>query len=123
MRQRWGRRFRRSGLDEAFAVGRGLSGVFDRIGAALGARPFRSSLLSMRRFSENLAHDVDQAIGVVRVDFDVSIDDGVASVVEGHDGNMVDRDAFRRTFLPACWPPTPADASFVAVAEYAPGAC
>lgn len=106
--------------DEAFAVGRGLSGVFDRIGAALGGKNVPVELTFDETLLENLAHDVDQAIGVVRVDFDVSIDDGVASVVEGRDGNMVDREAFAEN-LSACLLSTDsADASFVAVAEYAP---
>lgn len=106
--------------DEAFAVGRGLSGVYDRIGAALGGKTVPVELAFDETLLENLAHDVDQAIGVVRVDFDVSIDDGVASVVEGHDGNMVDRDAFSENLSACLLAADPADASFVAVAEYAP---
>ncbi len=43
---------------------------------------------------DSLASDVDAAIGEVRVNYDIEVEDGVASVTEGHDGEMVDRDVF-----------------------------
>ena len=81
-------------VDEAFSIGRGPADAFERIGAAFGGASVDVRLDFDDVRLEELAHDIDRAIGVVRVDYDVRVEDGAAVVVEGHDGDMVNRETF-----------------------------
>ena len=69
---------------------------------------------------ESLASDIDAAIGDPRVDYGIVVEDGTASVTEGHDGFMVDRDELRRTLDELLLGQEDGSGSFVARAEHAP---
>ena len=107
-------------VDEAFSIGRGFAGVAERVAAALDGRTVAVRLDFDKDLIESLASDIDSAIGVVRVDYDVVVRGGVASVVEGHDGNMVNRVTFAQDIASCLLSADPATASFIATLEYAP---
>ena len=69
---------------------------------------------------ESLASDIDAAIGDPRVDYGIVVEDGTASVTEGHDGFMVNRDELRRTLDELLLGQEDGSRSFVARAEHAP---
>lgn len=106
-------------VDEAFSIGRGPADAFERIGAAFGGASVDVRLDFDDVRLEELAHDIDRAIGVVRVDYDVRVEYGAAVVVEGHDGDMVNRETFAQKLTTCLLSSDPA-ASFVASVEHAP---
>ena len=69
---------------------------------------------------EELATEIDLTLGDPRVDFDIAVSEGVASVVDGHDGYMMNRDELVSRFDEAFMGDTSSDISFVAKTEYAP---
>ena len=79
-------------VEEAMAVGRSNGLVFSRLGLFFMKHEVPVNLLYDESAVESLASDVDRTIGDARIDSTVSIEDGQASPVEGHDGSMVDRD-------------------------------
>ncbi len=105
---------------EAFSVGRGLAGLFDRIGAFFAGSdvPVRASYDEASL--DLLASDIDNAIGDPRVDFNIVVNGGVASVVEGHDGMMIDRDVLKSQLDESFLLHETGSGTFVAHAEHAP---
>lgn len=107
-------------VDEAFAVGRS-GGVLERFGAATEGRSIPVRLVFDEGAVESLAADIDQTIGEPRQDWDVTVDeDGKATLVEGHDGTIVDRSWFIDQLTAGFLGDTPASFSFVAQTGYAP---
>ncbi|WP_244910087.1 VanW family protein [Eggerthella sinensis] len=104
---------------EALAVGREEGGVLARLGALFAGRALEPRAVYDDEALETLAADIDAAIGNPRVDYGIEVTDGVASVTEGHDGTMLDRDALKRT-LDGIFLAGDGRGSFVAHAEYAP---
>lgn len=106
--------------EQAYQVGRGDGGSIARLKALFAERviPIGASY-NEERFEE-LASDIDLTIGDPRVDFDVAVEEGEARLVEGHDGYMVNRDAFRASLDAAFFSDAVPDASFTASVEYAP---
>lgn len=104
----------------ALAVGREDGGIIARGGALLFGKRFEPTVTFDQRAVDELAKQVDAAIGDVRVDFDIQVTDGVAQIVEGHDGNMVDRDTFEAQISEVLLAEETERAAFVARAEYAP---
>ncbi|MEC4175895.1 VanW family protein [Adlercreutzia sp. R7] len=106
--------------EEAFAVGRDAGGLAQRIEAATSTVSIPMRLDFDEDALEALAAEIDETIGEPRVDSNVQIEDGVATVVEGHDGTIVDRDEFRSKIAEGFLGATPDDFSFVAHTAFAP---
>ena len=79
-------------VDQAFEAGREEGGVFGRIKAAL----FGWNVELACSFNETelgeLADEMTATMGEKRVNYDISVNNGVASVTDGHDGNEVTLD-------------------------------
>ena len=82
---------------EALAVGREDGGILARLAALATGRELKPRAAYAETAVESLASDIDAAIGDPRVDYGIVVEDGTASVTEGHDGFMVNRDELRRT--------------------------
>ncbi|WP_165056919.1 VanW family protein [Adlercreutzia sp. ZJ176] len=107
-------------VDEALEVGRGGLGPIDRIRALLGGWNVAVRVDIGADELESLASDIDSAIGDPRQDFDIAFEEGVASVVEGHDGSMVNRQTLADELNAALLSDEDGAHSFVARVEYAP---
>lgn len=106
--------------EQAYQVGREQGGVLARVKAAFGDKVIPVAASYDEELLEELANDIDLTIGDPRVDYGVVVEEGVASLVEGHDGYMVDRESFRMRLDEAFFSGNGQDASFTASAEYAP---
>ena len=105
---------------EALAVGREDGGILARLAALATGRELKPRAAYAETAVESLASDIDAAIGDPRVDYGIVVEDGTASVTEGHDGFMVDRDELRRTLDELLLGQEDGSGSFVARAEHAP---
>lgn len=107
-------------VDEAFAVGR-ATGIGGRFQAATGGVSVPVRVSFDDEAVEALASDIDESIGEPRRDWDIEVDDeGHASLVEGHDGTIVDRSEFTALLTQGFLEGDPNGFSFVAEADYAP---
>ena len=105
---------------EALAVGREDGGILARLAALATGRELKPRAAYAETAVESLASDIDAAIGDPRVDYGIVVEDGTASVTEGHDGFMVNRDELRRTLDELLLGQEDGSRSFVARAEHAP---
>ena len=78
--------------EQALSVGRGEEGFGARIDAARNGREIALQIDYGDEELEALAATLDETLGIALVDYDIVVEDGVASVTEGSDGLMVDRD-------------------------------
>lgn len=78
---------------DAFEVGR-EGGIFERLEAALNGWPIAVRVDYDEDKLDDLINDIDSSLGVMRVDWGIRVEEGYASVTEGHDGDMMDPDAF-----------------------------
>ncbi len=76
--------------DEAFAKGRGWGFFTERIDALLGKIDIPASITCSSELLSDLCTEMNGAIGTAIVDYTVSVEDGTASISEGHDGRSVD---------------------------------
>lgn len=104
---------------QALDVGRGNGGFFTRLGALLFGYEIDPTLQMNDNAVETLASDIDETLGNPRVNYNIDVEDGVATVTAGHDGNEIDREWLTRQltdeFLSA-----DSDHAFVARIDYAP---
>ncbi|WP_165171744.1 VanW family protein [Adlercreutzia sp. ZJ242] len=107
-------------VGEAMAVGREGLGPIDRLRALWGGWHVDVRVQMGADELENLACDIDSAIGDPRQDYDIAFEEGVASVVEGHDGYMVNRQVLEGELSEALLSEEDGAHSFVARTEYAP---
>lgn len=105
---------------QAMAVGRDDGGIIKRIGLLFGGDTIEISARYGDDELENLAHDIDTAIGEPRVDYGIAIEDGTAGVTEGHSGAMIDRAELKRQIDDVLLHSSEQTGSFVARVEYAP---
>lgn len=103
---------------EAIEVGRSNGGLLARISALFGGQTVGLHLDYQGGQLESLASEIDSSIGNPRVDCSIQVVDGTASVVEGHDGMMVNRSWFSGELCDALL--VDEDPSFIASTEYAP---
>ena len=68
---------------------------------------------------ESLAAEIDLSIGDARIDTAVGIDDGYAFVIDGHDGQLVNRETLRSN-IESCLNGVNPDGQFIAAVELAP---
>ncbi len=80
----------------AVEVGREDGGIFARLSAQFQGWDIDPTITYDDKKLEKLAKKIDKKLGSERVDYDVKIEDGHASVTEGHDGNMVDRKKLKK---------------------------
>lgn len=104
--------------EEALAVGRGEGGIAARIAALFGGWSIAPRAEYGSEELESLASDIDRTLGDPRVDFGIEVAGGVAQVTEGHDGVMVDREAFALALDAALL--GEGDGSFIAQLDHAP---
>ena len=81
--------------DDAYAAGRADGGPLRRLGALLFGYGIEPRASYDKKAFEALANDIDQSIGNPRVNYGISVAEGVATVTGGHDGYMLDRAAFQ----------------------------
>lgn len=105
---------------EALAVGREDGGVLARFGALFAGCALEPRATYGDAALESLAADIDAAIGDARVDYGIVVTDGTASVTEGHDGSMVDREKLKRKLDGVFLDEQGDSNSFVAEVDYAP---
>lgn len=105
---------------EALSVGRNDGGILARIGALIAGRELEPRATYGDAALEELASEIDAAIGNPRVDYDITVEDGVATLTAGHDGSMVNRDALESALNDIFLAQEDGRGSFVAQVEYAP---
>lgn len=103
---------------KAYEVGRSDGGIFTRLTALFSGYTVEPTLEYNSDEVEALASQIDETVGDPRVDFGVSIEEGTATVTEGHDGEMLDRDEFTKQITSAFLEYE--ERSFIAEPEYAP---
>lgn len=106
--------------EQALAVGRENGGLFTRLGSFFMGYSVEARAAYGSSELEDLAVDIDATIGNPRVDFGITVDGGVAAVTEGHDGQMIDREAFKHSLDQVLLSSTETSGSFVAHTDYAP---
>lgn len=109
-----------SAAESALQIGREKGGVFTRIGAKLFGYVIEPRADYVPDSIELLAQGIDKSIGTPRVDFGVTVNNGLASVVDGHDGWMINRKTFENELNNALLQTAEASAHLVAHTEYAP---
>ena len=106
-------------VEQALTQGRENGGIISRIQASI----FGCTLPPMAQYDltaiENLASSIDAAIGLPRVNYDVSVVEGMATVSIGHDGNMVNREKFISLLDEALLCTDNTQADFIANIEHA----
>ena len=105
---------------EALAVGREDGGILARLKALFAGHELEARASYADEELEALAADIDATIGDPRVDYGVAVEDGAASVTEGHDGSMVNRDELKRALDGVFLEHEDGRGSFIARTEYAP---
>lgn len=81
-------------VEQALAHGRENGGILSRIQAALFGYVINPTANYDNAALESLASSIDSAIGSPRVNYDVSVIEGKAAIVTGHDGEMINREEF-----------------------------
>lgn len=104
---------------KAIEVGRDNGGIEGRFSALVHTTTIDVKGIYNDQLLENLAQSIDEVIGSERVDWSVGVYDGVAYIITGSDGNMVNRDTLV-TQLNSAYLSKEESASFIAVAEFAP---
>ncbi len=79
-------------VEDAFQTGRDNGGPFGRLAAQLFGRNVPVSLSFNSESVSNLAKQMTNAVGTERVNYNIKIEEGNASVTEGHDGNEITQD-------------------------------
>lgn len=106
--------------EHALSVGRGEDGLLARLSALVSGRTVDVSVDYGRDQLESLASVIDAAIGEPRVDYGIAVFDGVATVTEGQDGDLVSRASLARSLDNAFLSKSDGQRSFVAHVEHAP---
>ena len=106
-------------VKEALSYGRGLGNIFNRLGAQFFGHDISMGVAFDEFAIESLAAEIDLAIGDARIDTAVGIDDGYAFVVDGHDGQLLNRETFRSS-IESCLNGENPDGEFIAKVELAP---
>ncbi|MEG2260097.1 MAG: VanW family protein [Eggerthellaceae bacterium] len=105
---------------QALAVGRETGGIIKRVEVFFSGATLAPQAQFAHQATEALAQEIDRTIGKPRVDYSLAVVDGIADVIPGHDGDMIDRSTFENALNAAFLQSESADASFVAHTEYAP---
>ena len=106
-------------VKDALEYGRGLGSIFDRLGAQFFGHDISMGVTFDDFAIESLAAEIDLTIGDARIDTAVGIDDGYAFVIDGHDGQLVNRETLRSS-IESCLNGVNPDGQFIAAVELAP---
>lgn len=106
-------------VDKALNYARGLENLPARISAAFGGADLQLDVAYDEFAITNLIDEINLAIGDARYDATIAVEDGYASVVEGHDGQLINRKAFKES-LSRCLVESGSEGGFVAYAVHAP---
>ena len=104
----------------ALSVGRGEGGLLSRLSALIAGRTIDVSVDYGGNQLEALASAIDAAIGVPRIDYGIAVSDGVATVTEGRDGELVNRVSLSRSLDNAFLSESDGRRSLTAHVEHAP---
>ncbi len=102
---------------EAFEFGR-ATGLLDRLSTLMRAHEIPARLDYNPTMLGKLVSDLDTAIGSPAQESGLSIQDGVASVVEGHDGYEINETVFQDTLTDKLLNSEVDDPRYIPVAEY-----
>lgn len=102
---------------EAYEFGRS-TGMFDRFSTLMRAHEIPARLDYNPTMLDKLVSDLDTAIGTPAQESGISIQDGTASVVEGHDGYEIDEAVFQGTLTDKLLNSEVDDPRYIPVAEY-----
>ena len=105
---------------EAYQTGRENGGIFLRLKSLAFDAVIEPRAAYDDAALEALSHEIDLTLGDPRVDFGMAISEGGASLVQGHDGYMINRDSFRALLDESFLKSDQLEVSFVAQLEYAP---
>lgn len=105
---------------EAYQTGRETGGIFIRLKSMLFDSVIEPYASYDEASLEALCNEIDLTLGDPRVDYGMFITDGQASLVEGHDGYMVNRDDFRKLLDDSFLTSSDLEVSFIAQLEFAP---
>ncbi len=107
-------------ISRALAVGRSDGGAGKRLSSLLFGSTVDIEAALDNALVENLASEIDGAIGEERIDYGIALNDGIAYVTQGADGYMVNRDTLAGELLARLTDQSSSTSSIVAHAEYAP---
>ena len=107
-------------VDDAVSYGRENGGIFNRMQAFIFGYTIAPRATYSSPAVEALAADIDQSVGSPRVNYNIQVVNGVASVTEGHDGHMINRESFKMQLDDAFFSTDQASVYRVAQMEYAP---
>ncbi len=102
---------------EAYEFGRS-SGFFDRFSTLMHPHEIAVELDYNQTMLSKLLSDINTAIGDPAQEYGLSVQDGQASVVEGHDGYEIDKDTFQATLTDKLLNSEVDDPRYIPVAEY-----
>ena len=103
----------------ALEVGRENGGIIARLGTLVFGTTVDVTLDYDDELINSLGNEIDLTLGDKRIDADIEVVNGVASVVDPHDGMMVNRETLK-TKLTEIFTKTNADGYFIATVESAP---
>ena len=86
---------------QAYAVGRSLSFIPERLDALFGKVDIPASITCNHELLSSLSDELNAAVGTVMVDYQIKVEDGAAQLSEGHEGLAVDEDALTQSMAPA----------------------
>lgn len=102
---------------EAVNFGR-TTGIFDRFSTLMRPHIIEPRVDYNQTIISKLLSDLDIAIGDPVQEFGIDIKEGVASVIEGHDGYMINKDGFVKTLTEKLLYSEVNDPRYIPVAEY-----
>lgn len=102
---------------EAYEFGRS-TGFMDRLSTLMHAHEIEMRLDYNATMLSKLVSDINTAIGSPAQEYGISVQDGVASVEEGHDGYEIDKDVFQATLTDKFLNSEVDDPRYIPVAEY-----
>lgn len=105
---------------EAYQIGREEGGIFMRLKALAFDSVIDPRAAYDEAALETLSNEIDLTLGDPRVDFGMTVSEGQASLVQGHDGYMINRDDFRKLLDNSFLTSDQLEVSFVAQLEFAP---
>lgn len=106
--------------NEAFAFGRTNGGLLSRLGAKVFDKEIPFILNFDEAQLEAFASDIDATVGIPRIDYGVAVNQGIAEVTPGNDGEILNRDLLKQQLTDAFAGTNGGASEYVAYVEHAP---
>ena len=103
----------------AVAEAHGITNIFSRIAIAFQGKQL-DPIFNFGEAYRDFVNDVNATVGIERIDYDISVNQGVCSVTSGQDGVLMNDAAFQKKLVEGFLSQDDSPYSFVAVPEYAP---